>query len=120
MADYKKMLKNVPADIKHRVDRFTNIAYVKYVTGCSIEAYSPLFKDISINAPGGTKGCQRGDTILIKLSARGTNHFELIENITLNQETKQFENDLLCFDWTEPERIVFKKWRDEYLKSKQR
>lgn len=117
--DYKKMLKTVPENIKDRVDRFANIAYVKYVNGTYVEAYSPIFKDITVNANHGTMGCKRGDTISIKLSPHGVNHFELIENITLNQEIKLFENSKFDFDWTEPETTQFLKWRAAQFNDKQ-
>ena len=117
MTDYNKMLKNIPAGIKRRVERFAHVAYVKGVTGYLIDAYSPIFKDISVSANSGTMGCQRGDTIVIKFKP-GTHYFELVENLTLKKEIALFEDSVMRYDWTSQERKDFREWRNAQLKQK--
>ena len=119
IVDFKKMLKTLPATVsKDRVKELESIAFVKHVDGWSIEGYSPVFKDITVNANHGKMSCRRGDVISIKLSSHGTNDFELIENITLTQEIQKFEQQTTSCLY-DSEKQQFLQWRDAQL-SKQK
>lgn len=118
--NYKNILKNVPAEFVDKVNKFKGVAYVKYVQGNTIYAYSPIFKDISIDTIFGTMGCQRGDRISIKLNVKG--RFELVENLTLKQEIEEFDRNTI-----EPVTNIdvlfsyrFLQWREKQLKQKKR
>ena len=110
--DYKKMLKNVPQNLWPLAKGKIPFAYVKYTNGANVEAYSPIFKDITIHTNGDTMGCQRGDEIEIKLSDDGRS-FSLVRNITLNSEINRY----VQHEFGGQPLTAFKTWRDEYLKN---
>ena len=120
IVNLKKMLKNVPVNIKSKVQILENIAYVKNVDGWSIEAYSPVFKDITVTSSKSPKGCQRGDIISIKVDCPGYNVFELVENVTLKQEIQAFEHGILGKHLNVSEMEQFLQWREKQLKQKKR
>jgi len=114
MVNYKKILNAIKDETLKEI---ANRAYVKYVNGTTIEAYSPVFKDITIHANSGTMGCKRGDEIEIKLSNHGVNYFELVQNITLNDEINKYVQNKF---YRMPDNFnldMFKTWRDAQLKN---
>jgi len=119
--NYKTILENAPVSIKKSVEKLARTAYVTHVDPyhpvSNIYAYSPVFQNIVIHTSN-TMGCRRGDEIEIKINAIDPSFIELVQNITLNNEIKKFEDGCFCprgVELAEASKIL--KWRDEQLEN---